>query len=615
MGRNWNGTDRDSDVDDGVGHVVARRARRALPVDVRVSDGTRATGELLVEAVLDALPSPTVLLDPDGTVVLTNSVWRDAAHVLDDDRFRVGVGDDYFALARRVRDDTATDGVIAKVRALSQGALHEVSADYALPHPEGTRWYHLQASRVDQVGHVVITHTDITGRVDAEQAALWRARHDPLTELPNRARLHELIDAELQRPGRPPVTVLFLDVDGFKEVNDSLGHEVGDDLLRQVSERLTGRTRTGDTVGRLGGDEFVVLCPDCDAAGAEALAQRFRSSFDRPFDLGGRVARLTASIGVATAGEGGLAMRSSELVRDADLAMYAAKAAGRNGVRTFTSDLRSVAQRGLLVAAELQEAIETGQLVMHYQPVIRLPSGEPDGVEALVRWQHPERGLIAPDEFIPIAEQHGLMEHLTRWVLATAARQSAVWTRAGLTLITGVNISASHLATGTLVDDVTAALAESGLQPEQLVLELTETSVALDPARAAAQFAALRVSGVEVSLDDFGSGYSSLSQLVSIPAGVLKIDRSLIGGLGSASGQAAAAVAAVVSLGRACGMRALAEGVETERQLTMATELGCTFAQGFHIARPMPADEVPGWFAARAERRSARRRVPVGAAR
>jgi len=568
-----------------------------------------------VEAVLDALPSPTVLLAPDGTVVLTNSVWREAAEVLDDERFHVGVGGDYFALARLVRDDAATAAMIDAVRALSAGEHQQVSADYALPHADGTRWYHLQASRVDQVGHVVITHTDITARVEAEHAALWRARHDPLTDLPNRARLHELIDAELQRPGHPAVTVLFLDVDGFKEVNDSLGHEVGDDLLRQLSERLTGRTRAGDTVGRLGGDEFVVLCPDCDVDGAEALAQRFQSSFDRPFDLGGRTARLTASIGVATAGEGDTSVRSSDLVRDADLAMYAAKAAGRNGVRIFTSDLRTLAQRGVLAAAELQAAIETGQLLVHYQPVVRLPSGEVDGVEALVRWQHPDRGLVPPAEFIPIAEQHGLIAPLTRWVLGTVARQSMAWTRAGLTLVCGVNISACHLATGTLVDDVAAALAESGMSPGQLVLELTETGVAQDPARASAQFAALRVSGVEVSLDDFGSGYSSLSQLVSIPAGVLKIDRSLITGLEDGTGHAAAAVAAVVSLGRACGMRTLAEGIETPRQLAMAAELGCTFAQGFHIARPMPAEELAAWVSTRAATRRrprARALVPAG---
>jgi EAL domain-containing protein (putative c-di-GMP-specific phosphodiesterase class I) len=279
--------------------------------------------------------------------------------------------------------------------------------------------------------------------------------------------------------------------------------------------------------------------------------------------------------------------------------MYAAKAAGRDGVRVFTSELLTAAQRGLLVAAELEEAIATGQLVLHYQPVLRCPGGEVDGVEALVRWQHPERGLLPPSEFIPVAEQHGLMGPLTRWVLAAATRQNAAWARSGLTLLTAVNISASSLPTGTLVDDVAAALADSGLPPGQLVLELTETGVAQDPAGAAAQFAALRVSGVEVSLDDFGSGSSSLRQLVSIPAGILKIDRSLISGLEDGTGQSAAAVAAVVSLGQACGMRTLAEGVETERQMQLVTGLGCTFAQGFHIARPMPADEISRWMAAR----------------
>ena len=576
-----------------------RRARRTLPVDVRVADGAGVADDLLVEAVLDALPSPTVLLAPDGTVLLTNSVWREAAHFLEDDRFRVGVGDDYFALARQVRDDAATDAMIEAVKALSRGEMDQVAADYALPHADGTRWYHLQVSRVDQAGHVVVTHTDITARVDAEQSALFRAHHDPLTELPNRARLHELIDAELRRPGRSAVTVLFLDVDGFKEVNDSLGHEVGDDLLRQLSERLTGRTRADDTVGRLGGDEFVVLCPDCDADGAVALAERFQSSFDRPFDLGGRVARLTASIGVATAAAGDAGVRSTDLVRDADLAMYAAKAAGRNGVRAFSCDLRSAAQRGLLVASELEEAIESDQLVLHYQPVLHLPTGEIGGVEALVRWQHPERGLLPPQDFLPVAELHGLMAPLTRWVLQTVTRQNAAWARAGRTLVAGVNVSASHFATGTLVDDVAAALTAAGLPPEQLVIELTETSVAEDPAQAAAQFAALRISGVEVSIDDFGRGYSSLSQLVSMPAGVLKIDRSLVAGLDDGSGQAAAAVAAVIGLGQACGMRSLAEGVETAGQLEMAAELGCTFAQGFFIARPMPAEGVLPWIDSR----------------
>jgi EAL domain-containing protein (putative c-di-GMP-specific phosphodiesterase class I) len=234
------------------------------------------------------------------------------------------------------------------------------------------------------------------------------------------------------------------------------------------------------------------------------------------------------------------------------------------------------------------------------------------GVEALLRWQHPERGLVPPLEFLPLAEQSDLMAPLTRWVMNTAVQQTAAWAAEGLSLITGVNISATHFATGTLVRDVTEALAEAGLPPERLLLELTETSVAEDAVGAAAQVAALRIRGVEVSIDDFGSGYSSLSKLVSIPAGVLKIDRSLISGLDDRGSNAAAAVAAVVALGTACGMRTLAEGVETAGQLAEAAALGCAFAQGFHIARPMPADEVPGWMA-RWEPHGARRVLEVQA--
>jgi EAL domain-containing protein (putative c-di-GMP-specific phosphodiesterase class I) len=217
-------------------------------------------------------------------------------------------------------------------------------------------------------------------------------------------------------------------------------------------------------------------------------------------------------------------------------------------------------------------------------------------VEALIRWQHPDGGMVPPGDFIPVAEQYELIDPLTRWVLGAATRQAAEWGRAGVPLVVGVNVSATTLASGTLVDDVAEALASSGLPPEQLIVELTETSVAEDPERAAAQFAALRISGVEVSIDDFGTGFSSLGQLVNIPAGVLKIDRSLVAGAAGRRSQSAAAIAAVVGLAGACGMRSLAEGVETAEQLALATELGCTFAQGYHIARPMPADELLGWL-------------------
>jgi diguanylate cyclase (GGDEF)-like protein len=595
---------------DMAGAPMGRRpGEHELPRDVRRRVDGPAQPAVVVEAVLDALPSPTLLIDASGTVLLANTAWEKVADVLGDDRVRVGVDGDYFAMARRLNGNDSTATLIDELRALSRGERPSVQADYALELPGGTHWIHLQASRVDQAGQVVVTHTDVTTRVAAERASDWRARHDTLTELPNRAHLHELIDAELQQHVRGPVSVLFLDVDGFKDVNDSLGHDAGDDLLRQIAQRLTGVTRVGDTVGRLGGDEFVVLCRDCDTTGAEALADRCRASIDRPFDLGGRLVRLGVSIGIATApGSRPTRVRSTDLVRDADLAMYAAKAAGRNRVRLFTADLRAAAQHKATVAAELRDAVDDGQLVLHYQPVLHLASGRCTGVEALIRWQHPRRGLLAPADFLPTALQHDLMTPIARWVLGTATRQTATWAAAGLHLVTSVNISASHVATGTLVADVHEALEASGLPPEQLVVELAERSVAEDVERAAAQFAELRRSGVEVSIDDFGSGFSSLGQLVAMPTGLLKIDRSLVAYPEGRRSQAAAAIAAVVALAGACGVRTLAQGVETVEQLELATELGCTFAQGFHLARPMPAEELAAWVTARGGQ-------PVAAAR
>jgi diguanylate cyclase (GGDEF)-like protein len=572
--------------------------RQGLPADVRRRSGSTERDAALVEAVLDAVPFPTVLLDPDGLMLLGNQAWNEGGSVRHDNRFRPGVGHSYYAESLAVQDDEGVRGLVRCLRELAEGRRGDVSLDHAVGRAPDTRWFHIHASRVDQAGHVVVSHVDISARVAAEQTATWRARHDHLTGLPNRSHLHELVDRELDSGGGP-LAVLFLDVDGFKDVNDTLGHDVGDELLRELAARLTGATRAEDTVGRLGGDEFVVLCRDCDAEGAERLARRFAASFERPFLLAGRSVRLSASIGIAgVAGDRRRQVRSTDLVRDADLAMYAAKAAGRNRVHAFTPDLLAAAEQKVTLAAELGEAIERDQLVLHYQPIMHLPSRRCTGFEALVRWQHPERGLLYPGEFLPTAEQADLMVPLARWVLGAVTRQNAAWRAAGLDLVTGVNIDAQHFATGTLVTDVMAALTAADLPAEHLVIELTETSVAEDPCAAAAQFAELRRRGVEVSIDDFGSGFSSLSQLVTIPAGVLKIDRSLVAFGDGTRERAAATIAAVVALGRACGIRSLAEGVETAEQLELAAELGCTFAQGYHIARPMPADQVAPWMAA-----------------
>ncbi|TYP86887.1 putative bifunctional diguanylate cyclase/phosphodiesterase [Blastococcus xanthinilyticus] len=574
---------------------------------------TRGRDAGLVAAVVDALPSPTVLLDPQGVILMVNSAW--VADGLKHGQ-SIGPGADYFAEAIGLADDPDGRTLVSELHELIAGARSELAIDRSLPSPAGTGrlWFHVQGTRVGDAGHVVVTHTDVTARVLAERASSWQARHDHLTELPNRAHLHELIDRELHRPDQRAVSVLFLDIDGFKDVNDSLGHEVGDELLRQMSARLVAATRGQDTVGRLGGDEFVVVCRDCTTDGAVAMAVRCQAAFAEPFRLAGRSIMLGASIGIAgTDGEDRPVIRSTELVRDADLAMYAAKAAGRGRMRVFSPDLRAAAEKRMQLAAELRDAISRGELVLHYQPIVHLGTGACSGVEALVRWQHPVRGLLPPAEFVPLAAQHDLMAELTCWVLHAATRQATAWAGVGLPLVMNVNISAEHFSAGTLTDDVAAALEGSGLPPDRLVVELTETSVAEDPESAAAQLARLRVTGVEVAIDDFGCGFSSISQLVSLPAGLLKIDRSLVTCSGGHAGQAAAAIAAVIGLADAFGMRTLAEGVETARQLTMVRDLGCTFAQGFHIARPMAAAEIPAWMAARSGGAAAET-LPSGAA-
>ncbi|QNG39292.1 EAL domain-containing protein [Geodermatophilaceae bacterium NBWT11] len=577
-------------------------------------DGPRAGGHRAREtpaapppigAVLDALPAPAVLLHPDGTILQVNAAWTD--QLQHRPGLPVTVGDDYGEAVLAVRDDGDVRRLLAALGELSAHGGDPVSVDCALAPGQTGRWVHVQAARVDAAGLLVVTHTDITARVEAVRATARRDRVDHLTDLPNRRHLQELIDAELAGDADRPVAVLFLDVDGFKAVNDSLGHDAGDQLIRDVALRLAEHTREEDTVGRLGGDEFVVLGRGCTESDAAALALRCQDAFTEPFRVAGSVVPLTVSVGIAVA-TARQVDRATDLVRDADLAVYAAKAAGRNTVRLFSPDLRVAAERRLRVASELHDAIAAGQLVVHYQPLMHLRTRAVTGVEALVRWQHPERGLLPPGEFIPDAEASGLVGELTRWVLGTVARDAAAWDAMGLPLTAAVNISATHIGAGTLVADVTAALVESGLRPERLVLELTETSVAEDPERAAEQFAELRVSGIEVSIDDFGSGFSCLGQIVSMPAGILKIDRSLVAGVAGAghrrASQSAAAVETVVSLARACGMRSVAEGVETEEQLATVTALGCTYGQGFFIARPMPAADLPRWLGSRSRRRA-----------
>ena len=561
----------------------------------RTLDEERAAESSLMRAVLNALPARTAILDQDGTILTTNVAWAagTAAHGRP---FAGGVANYLEACrAAAMAGDPDAQVAVDGLEAVLAKRAPSFSLDYASPAPDGRgrepSWWHMQAFPADDRPRVVVTHTDITDRVTAEQRTAWQARHDHLTSLPNRTALYEAIAAALAKVDSGRVTVLYMDVDGFKHVNDSLGHSAGDLLLRELASRLAHRTRPTDIVGRLGGDEFVVVAHDCDAAGAEALARRFHGVFDEPFELAGTRVLLTASIGIAASAPAH--ERPEDLLRDADAAMYAAKASGRNQHRVFTPALRTELDERWQIVSRLRDAASTGEFEVHWQPVVHLRSGEVTGCEALLRWNHPQRGLVFPIDFVPVAEESGLIVPITRWLLHDTVAQGVVWARRGLELAIAVNVSAVHLASGTLVDDVLGAVDDGGLRAGQLMIELTETSLARDPDKAAEQFATLRAHGVRVAIDDFGTGYSSLSAVASMPVDVLKLDRSLVVGAGpNSAGAPAAVLNAVSALGAALHMQVVAEGVETGEQVELARRVGCTYAQGFHLSRPLTAERL-----------------------
>src|SRR3954449_437520 len=563
----------------------------------RTLDEERAAESSLIRAVLNALPARIAILDGDGRILTTNAPWE-AGDGSEGKLLASRPGDNYLEVCRALATAGNWDAQAALegLEAVFERRAPSFSLDYTAPSRSrrsgDQTWWHLQAFRIDERPCVVVSHTDITDRVTAEQRAAWQARHDHLTALPNRTALHEAItEALAEDDGGGRVTVLYLDVDGFKHVNDSLGHSAGDVLLRELASRLAHRTRPTDVVGRLGGDEFVVVARDCDATGGEALARRFRGVFDEPFELAGTRLPLTVSIGIATSDAAHAG--PDDLLRDADVAMYAAKASGPHRHLVFTPHLRAELEDRWQIATHLRDAASAGELVVHWQPVVNLRSGEVAGAEALLRWNHPHQGLVSPGDFIPVAEETGLIVPLTRWLLHATIAQGAAWARDGLDLVIGVNISAVHLASGTLVDDVLGAVAEGGLPAGQLLIELTETSLARDLDQATEQFSTLRKHGVRIAIDDFGTGYSSLSAVASLPVDVLKMDRSLVAGTPTNSLAAPEAILGAVSaLGSALGLQVLAEGIETAGQLDLARRVGCTHAQGYQLCRPLSAEAL-----------------------
>jgi diguanylate cyclase (GGDEF)-like protein len=430
-------------------------------------------------------------------------------------------------------------------------------------------------------------------RQRSEQRIRHMAHHDELTGLPNRALLNARLAQALgqARRGGRPLALLFLDLDGFKYINDSLGHEIGDRLLRTAAMRLQSIVRPGDTVARLGGDEFVVMLVDLkQAEDAATIAHEIVQALSRPLRADDRTLHVTASVGVATFPADG---DSAELLlKHADAAMYRAKAHGRNGVQCYTRDMGLQAHQRVELQSALRLAVEHGQFELHYQPQCAPESGRIVAVEALIRWPHPELGLVSPERFIPLAEETGLIAPIGRWVLRAACRQLQAWHAAGHTrLVMAVNLSARQFLAQDIPQLVRETLEEHGLPARALELELTETALMHNAESVRGTLQALKDLGVVLALDDFGTGYSSLNHLRRFPIDAIKIDKSFTAEMAS-SDDTTAIVRAIVAMARSLGVQTVAEGVENEAQLRFLATLQCDRVQGYHLGRPQPAAEL-----------------------
>ena len=473
--------------------------------------------------------------------------------------------------------------------------------EYRVIHRDGSsRWVHEQGRAVfgddGEVAYLDGVIFDISKRKRLEAELEQLAYNDPLTGLPNRTHFAEHVELALARCRRSgdELALLFLDLDDFKLVNDSFGHAVGDELLREVARRLGEGTRETDIVARQGGDEFLVLVADLPAGTAEeagvGLAGRLRDALSVPLYLQEAEVYVSASIGISVGGPGG--PDADELLKRADIAMYRAKHAGRDGWAVGGEETGEALAR-LSLAGRLRRAVELDEFELHYQPLVELASGRMLGVEALIRWHHGERGMVMPGEFIPVAERTGAIHQISEWVVAEACRQSAIWQADGLDLYVSVNLPARFWRP-TAMSSVLHTIESFGISPERLMIEITETAAMESPESGEAMIDELRRRGVRVAIDDFGTGHSSLARLGQLAVTTLKIDRSFVCDVPD-DANADLLVGGIIELARSLGLQPLAEGVETAEQRDFLLARGCKIGQGYFFSRPVPAAEVPGY--------------------
>ncbi|HEY6759562.1 MAG TPA: EAL domain-containing protein [Baekduia sp.] len=488
------------------------------------------------------------------------------------------------------------------LRLIADGAHAPVASqtlECTLSHKDGTtRQFEVLFTNLthdEHVGGIVLNSRDVSERKAFERQLAHQAFHDPVTGLPNRALFVERVRHAIARSRREArgLGLIFVDLDDFKIINDSLGHAAGDEVLNQVAQRLALSIRASDTAARFGGDEFAVLLEDIEGVQEAAdAAERIMESVSAPLTAAHKELAVRCSLGIAIAAEDGTG-DADELIRDADAAMYIAKRDGKGGYRLFEPEMHEGVLQRLELRTDLQRALATDQLELYYQPVIRLEDGTISGVEALLRWNHPERGMVGPDQFIPLAEESGLIVPIGRWVLREGCRQGkrlldGVPSETPATL--AINLSLKQLQHSDVVADVRDALEESGLAPERLTLEITESVLMADTDLAVQRLAELKALGIKLALDDFGTGYSSLSYLSKFPVDVLKMDRSFL--RDGASPQATDLANAVVALGSTLSLEVVAEGIELPEQWQTLRALGCELGQGFYFARPMDAESA-----------------------